>query len=43
LNQLLLDVDIASPKQVFQSAALRWGVRMQGKSNPLNAGLKFTP
>ena len=30
-------------EQVFQGAALRRGVRMQGKSNPLNSGLKFAP
>jgi hypothetical protein len=39
--QHLRDVDIASRKQVFQSAALLGGVRMQGKSDPLNSDLKF--
>jgi hypothetical protein len=37
----LRDVDIASRKQLFQAAALRRGVRMQGKSNPLNFDLEF--
>jgi hypothetical protein len=43
MSEHLGDVDIATRKQIFQGAALRRGVWMQGKSNPLHSGLKFAP